>query len=102
MSEVWLTVAVVGAASLAIKILPAVLLGGRAVPAVVTGVFEALAPALLAALVVTQTFGGDEELVLDPRAAGLGAAAVAVALRAPIVATAAVAAVAAAIVRAFT
>lgn len=102
MSEVWLTVAVVGAASLAIKILPAVLLGGRAVPPVVTGVFEALAPALLAALVVTQTFGGDEELVLDPRAAGLGAAVVAVALRAPIVATAVVAAVAAAIVRAFT
>ena len=102
MSEVWLTVAVVGAASLAIKVLPAVLLGGRAVPPVVTGVFEALAPALLAALVVTQTFGGDEELVLDPRAAGLGAAAVAVALRAPIVATAVVAAVAAAIFRAFT
>lgn len=102
MSEVWLTVAVVGAASLAIKVLPAVLLGGRAVPPVVTGVFEALAPALLAALVVTQTFGGDEELVLDPRAAGLGAAAVAVALRAPIVATAVVAAVAAAIVRGLT
>lgn len=102
MSGVWLTVAVVGGASLAIKVLPALLLGGRAVPTVVTGVFEALAPALLAALVVTQTFGGDEELVLDPRAAGLGAAAVAVALRAPIVATAVVAAVAAAIVRAFT
>ena len=102
MSGVWLTIAVVGAATLAIKVLPAVLLGGRAVPAVVTGVFETLAPALLAALVVTQTFGGDEELVLDPRAAGLGAAAVAVALRAPIVATAVVAAVAAAIVRAFT
>ena len=102
MSEVWLTVAVVGVASFAIKVVPAVLLGGRQVPAGVTGVFEALAPALLAALVVTQTFGGDEELVLDPRAAGLGAAAVAVALRAPVVAAALVAAVAAAIVRAIT
>ena len=102
MSEVWLTVAVVGTASLAIKVVPAVVLGGRQVPAVVTGVFEALAPALLAALVVTQTFGGDEELVLDPRAAGLGAAAVAVALRAPVVACALVAAVAAAMVRALT
>jgi hypothetical protein len=68
----------------------------------VTGVFEALAPALLAALVVTQTFGGDEELVLDPRAAGLGAAVVAIVLRAPVVGTAVVAAVAAAIVRALT
>ena len=102
MSEVWLTIAVVGAATLAIKVLPAVVLGGREVPAVVTGVFEALAPALLAALVVTQTFGGDEELVLDPRAAGLGAAGVAIALRAPVVAAALVAAVAAAIVRGLT
>jgi branched-subunit amino acid transport protein len=101
-SEVWLTVLVVGVVSVAIKVTPAVLLGGRAVPAPVTGVFEALAPALLAALVVTQTFGGDEELVLDPRAAGLGAAAVAVALRAPILAAAFVAAVAAAMVRAIT
>ena len=101
-SEVWLTIVVVGTATLAMKALPALLLGGRSVPPVVTGVFEALAPALLAALVVTQTFGGDEELVLDPRAAGLGAAAIAVALRSPIVATALVAAVAAAIVRALT
>ncbi len=102
MSGVWLTVAVVGAVSVSMKVLPALLLGGREVPAVVTGIFEALAPALLAALVVTQTFGGDEELVLDPRAAGLAAAAVAVAARAPVVAVAVVAAVAAAIVRALT
>jgi branched-subunit amino acid transport protein len=101
-SEVWLTIVVVGTATLAMKALPALLLGGRSVPPVVTGIFEALAPALLAALVVTQTFGGDEELVLDPRAAGLGAAAIAVALRSPIVATALVAAVAAAIVRSLT
>jgi branched-subunit amino acid transport protein len=101
-TEVWITVGIVGAVSLAMKALPAVLLGGRAVPERVTGVFEALAPALLAALVVTQTFAADEELVLDPRAAGLGAAAVAVALRAPVLAAAFVAAVAAAIVRALT
>ena len=102
MSEVWLTVIVVGVATVAIKVLPTLLLGGRNVPPRVTGVFEALAPALLAALVVTQTFGGDEELVLDPRAAGLGAAALAVAMRAPVVAVALVAAVAAAMVRALT
>ena len=102
MNEVWLTVAVVGTATAAMKMLPALLLGGRDVPPVVTRVFEALAPALLAALVVTQTFGGDEELVLDPRAAGLGAAGIAVALRAPVVAVALVAAVVAAIVRALT
>lgn len=76
----------------------ALAVGGREVPDGVTGVFEALAPAL----VVTQTFAADEELVLDPRAAGLGAAAMAVAARAPILVAAAVAAVAAAIVRAVT
>jgi branched-subunit amino acid transport protein len=101
-NEVWLTVAVVGAATIAMKALPALALGGREVPGRVTGVFEALAPALLAALVVTQTFASDEDLVLDARAVGLGAAAVAVVLRAPIVVTAAVAAVAAAIFRALT
>ena len=43
-----------------------------------------LAPVLLAALVVTQTVGGDNELVLDARLAGVGVGAVAVALRAPL------------------
>lgn len=102
MSGVWLAVAVIGAATVAMKLLPALALGGRAVPARVGGVFEALGPTLLAALVVTQTFGGDQELVLDPRAAGLAAGAGAIALRAPIVAAAAVAAVTAAIVRGLT
>jgi branched-subunit amino acid transport protein len=102
MTGVWVTVAAVGVATIAMKTLPAVLLGGREVPDGMTGVFEALAPALLAALVVTQTFSADEELVLDARAAGLAAAAVAVALRAPVLAAAAVAAGAAAIVRAVT
>ena len=102
MSGIWTTVAVVGVVTVAMKTFPAVLLGGREVPDRVTSVFEALAPALLAALVVTQTFASDEELVLDPRAAGLGAAAIAVAARAPILVAAVVAAVAAAIVRAVT
>lgn len=102
MSEIWLAIAVIGVATVTMKAVPAVLLGGRSVPERVTGVFESLAPALLAALVVTQTFAADEELVLDARAAGLGAAAVAVALRAPILVAAAVAAVAAAMVRALT
>lgn len=102
MSDVWLTIVVVGVVTIAMKTLPAVLLGGREVPKRVTGVFEALAPALLAALVVTQTFASDDELVLDPRAAGLMAAAGSVALRAPILVSAGVAAAAAAMVRALT
>jgi hypothetical protein len=62
-------------------------------------VIELLAPALLAALVVTQVFARDRELVLDARAIGLAAAAGALALRAPLLAVVAVAAAATALAR---
>jgi branched-subunit amino acid transport protein len=97
---VWIMVAVVGGATIALKGLGPVALGGRSLPPRVLGVVGLLAPALLAALVVTQVFGGERELVLDARAAGLGAAAVALALRAPILAVIVAAAVATALVRA--
>lgn len=61
----------------------------------------ALVPvALLAALVVVQTFGADRALTLDARAAGLAAGAVALALRAPFLVLVLVAAATAAGVRA--
>ena len=59
-----------------------------------------LAPTLLAALVVVSTFASGRSLVLDARAAGIAAAAVAIVLRAPLLVTVAAAAVAAALVRA--
>ena len=59
-----------------------------------------LAPALLAAFVVTSVFAGDRELALDARAVGLAAAAVALLLRAPILVVVIVAALATALVRA--
>ena len=55
---------------------------------------------LLAALVVVQAFAGDRALVLDARAAGLGAAAVLVLLRAPFLLVVVVAAATAAALRA--
>ncbi|MFP5218782.1 MAG: AzlD domain-containing protein [Actinomycetes bacterium] len=58
--------------------------------------------ALLAALVVVQTFADGRALVLDARAAGLAAGAVAVALRAPFLVLVGVAAATAALVRALT
>jgi branched-subunit amino acid transport protein len=76
-----------------------VLLGGRPLPEHVTGVVELLAPAVLAALVVTQVVGGDREIVLDARLVGLGAAVVALLLRAPLLVVVVVAAVATALVR---
>ena len=54
---------------------------------------------LLAALVVTQTVGGDGQIVLDARLAGVGAAAAAIAARAPLPLVAVVAAAATALVR---
>lgn len=61
----------------------------------------ALVPvALLAALVVVQAFSDGRSLTLDARAAGLLAAAVALALRAPFLVLVVVAAATAALVRA--
>ncbi len=84
MSEVWLVVLLVGAATVAFKAVGPVLLGGRDLPRPLTTVLFLLAPALLGALVVTQAVGGDRQLVFDERLLGLAAAAVAIALRAPL------------------
>ena len=74
MSEAWLAVVAIGAGTVAIKALGPVLLGGRTLPERLRGVVELLAPALLAALVLVQTFGAGRALVLDARAIGLAAA----------------------------
>ena len=84
LSEVWLTVAAVGAGTVALKGFSPMLLGGRELPRRVLGVLDLLAPSLLAALVVTQAVGGDRELVFDERLLGLAAGAVAIRLRAPL------------------
>ncbi|MFL5925237.1 MAG: AzlD domain-containing protein [Gaiellaceae bacterium] len=84
MNTVWLVVLVVGAATVVLKATGPLLLGGRELPNAIAGVVELLAPVLLTALVVTQTVGGDNALVLDARLAGVGAGAVAIAARAPL------------------
>ena len=63
---------------------------------------ELLPVALLAALVVVQTVASGRSLVLDARAAGLAAGAVALALRAPFLVVVLVAAATAAVLRALT
>jgi branched chain amino acid efflux pump len=98
-SDAWIAVVAVGTATVALKSVGPVLLGGRPLPDHLTGVVALLAPALLAALVVTQVAGGDEEIVLDARLVGLGAAAVAILLRAPLLAVVVAAAASTAIVR---
>jgi branched-subunit amino acid transport protein len=99
MTEVWIVVGVVGACTIAHKAVGPVLLGDRPLPRHLTGPVGLLAPALLAALVVTQTVGGDREIVVDARLAGLAAGAVALLLRAPLLVVVVAAAATAALVR---
>jgi len=101
MTTLWVTIFAVALASAAIKAAGPVLVGGRELPPLAVSVIALLAPALLAALVVTETFGEDQHLVLDERAAGVAVAAVALALRAPVLLAVALAAVTTALVRAF-
>ena len=100
MSAVWLTVLVVGSATIAFKAAGPVLAGGRQLPDAAARVVDLLAPALLAALVATQAFGDGERLVVDERAAGFAAGALAVLLRARLIAVIVVAALTAATLRA--
>jgi branched-subunit amino acid transport protein len=101
-TEVWIVVALTGVATMLIKATGPVLLGGRELPPRLVEVVELLAPALLAALVVTQVFADDRDLIIDARVVGLGAAAVAVVARAPVIVTLVVAAATTAVVRALT
>jgi hypothetical protein len=101
-TEVWITIAGLAVASAALKAAGPLALGGRELPGPAQSVIALLAPALLAALVLTETFTRDQELTLDPRAAGLGCAAVAVLLRAPLLVIVLVAAAGTAAVRAVT
>lgn len=102
MSDVWVTIAGLTIATAVIKASGPLLVGGRSLPLPVLRIIALLAPALLAALVVTQTFSKGGELTLDARAGGLLAAAVAVTLRASLLMTIAVAALATAGLRAIT
>jgi branched-subunit amino acid transport protein len=100
MSPVWVSVVVIGLATFAVRAAGPLLLARRTPPPRAQAALEHLAPALLAALVVTQAVGGDNGgFAVDARLAGLAAGAAALLLRAPLLAVIAVAAVTAALVR---
>jgi branched-subunit amino acid transport protein len=100
MIAAWIAVAVVGAATIAIKGAGPVAFAGRPLPRALALVMPLLAPCLLAALVVGQTLGDGRALVVDARLAGVAAAAVALLLRAPLLVVLAAAAGVAAAARA--
>ena len=80
MTELWITILVVALAGAAIKAFGPVVVGGRDLPASLGAVIALLVPALLTALVVTQTFGEDGRLVLDEKAVCVAVAAIALAV----------------------
>jgi branched chain amino acid efflux pump len=99
MSEAWIVVLAVGAATVASKAAGPVLVGRRQLPPKLQSCIDLLAPVMLIALVVTQTFGGEEEIEVDARVVGVGAALIALAFRAPVIVAMAVAALVTALLR---
>lgn len=79
----WSAILLLGALAYAFKAGGLLVLDHVKLPDSVATVTALLPPALLAALVVVQTFADGTTLVLDARAAGLVAGTTAVAVRAP-------------------
>jgi branched-subunit amino acid transport protein len=85
-TTVWLTIALLTVGTVLIKSVGPVALGGRDLPPQAGAVVARLAPSLLAALVVVDTFGGtDRTISIDETSAGLLAAAAALLARLPLV-----------------
>ena len=100
MTAIWVTIAVLALATAALKLAGPLALGGRPLPANALNVVELLASALLAALVVVETFGKGRALTLDARALGVAFAAIVLAKRAPVIVAVLGAAAVAALARA--
>jgi hypothetical protein len=100
MTQAWLVVVLVGVATIALKSMGPVLLGGRELPPRIASLIGLLAPALLAALVAINTFGAGRSLVLDERVLGVAAAGVAIWRKAPVLLVVVIAATVTAVTRA--
>ncbi|MGZ4253622.1 MAG: AzlD domain-containing protein [Solirubrobacteraceae bacterium] len=100
-ATVWITIAGLALSTAAIKAFGPVVFGGRELPRVLARVIPMLAPALLTALVGTETVSGPgRSIVIDARSGGLAVAAIAIALRAPLIVVVISAAAATALLRA--
>jgi len=99
---IWLTIVVLALATAVLKLAGPLVLGGRPLSRTAMSVIELLASALLAALLVVETFGKSKSLVLDPIAAGVAFAAFALAMRRSMTFAVIGAAVVTAVVRAWT
>jgi hypothetical protein len=84
-TAVWVTIGVLAVATAVLKLAGPLALGGRPLRPGVMSVVELLASALLAALVVVETFGKGRALTVDARVVGVAFAAVLLMRRAPMV-----------------
>ncbi len=101
MSGAWVLIAVLAAANLALKASGPLALGQRELPRSLMAVITLLAPAVLAGLVLYETFGTQSTgITVDARVVGLGTAGVAIVCRAPVLVVIVLAAAATALVRA--
>ncbi len=81
----WTLVLVLAGGAYLFKVLGLVVIGDRRLPAVLERCLALIPAALIAALVVKDTFSIGQHLQLDPRAAGVGAAVIAAWRKAPFV-----------------
>ena len=96
----WAFVLVLAATAYGFKVLGLVIVGDRRLPPVIDRCLALIPAALVAALVMKDTFSTGQQLVLDARALGVGAAVVAAWRRAPLIAVIAIGAGVTAVVRA--
>jgi branched-subunit amino acid transport protein len=83
-SAAWISVFAVGAGTVVLKAVGPVGVANKELQPRAAELLSMVAPAILAALVVTETFAHGRHLVVDARIAGVAAGAVAALLRAPL------------------
>ena len=96
----WAFVLLLAAVAYGFKALGLVVIGHRALPPVLDRCLALVPPALIAALVVKDTFAVGQSLQLDARAVGVGVAVVAAWRKAPLIVVIVAGAAATALVRA--
>lgn len=98
----WWLVLALAVTAYGFKVLGLVLVGDRQLPAVLDRCLALIPAALIAALVVKDTFSIGQHLQLDARAAGVGAAVIAAWRKAPLIAVIVIGAAVTAAIRAAT
>jgi branched-subunit amino acid transport protein len=81
----WTLVLVLAGGAYFFKVLGLVVIGDRTLPPVLDRCLSLIPAALIAALVVKDTFSVGQQLQIDARAAGVGAAAIAAWRNAPLI-----------------